>query len=491
MFYRPLQSAVPDAIAPANLLLWTCICVLFAVLGLFLMRRRHAEQAGFAGKNPRMTRLCLFVPLLFVCALAFDLSAGIRLVFGIVLLGLLFVLGLLGSERLLLPEARQGRIRANSLRAALILALAVLAGIGYGSYLSLPDTADVAGIRVSYVGSPNDVGVPALGSSTATGYYFSAAYTYTETAEIALAKTLHEQIISGGRHALATDTKDFGNTTVPYDVCFTYELKNGKTKTWYYDRATFAQLRSMLALDDTAPVRAGIAAAFSGGSADGEQLWTQNVYAGGDLYLADASYRRIFSLKLTPEDRRALLACIREDVLAQTTESRYFPKGEPLGILMFTFDAEQDLNTFSYHLNNAFVYIEEGFVQTRAFLLEKDLWFGEDVPAGSVTRPEDVDTLILQRYDPYIGINKPNFPQSLYFMSYLSDSPDAFRVQKDFGNADVVRDPEEISRILSEIRSNYYLSEPGYLVTIKYKGSEQWVYKFWPGGYETAGHEQG
>jgi ABC-2 type transport system permease protein len=487
MFYRPIETAVPDAIEPANLMIWIFVCAVLSVLGLFLMKRRHAEQAGFAGKNPFMTRLCAFVPLLFVCALVFDLSAGIHLSFGLVLLCLVFAAGLLGGDRLLLPDVRRGRTRANIIRLALLAAFVSFAGIGYGSYASLPNPGDISIIRVSYAGSPNYVGAPALGSSTASGYYFSARYAYAEEGEIALAGSLHEQIADNGRHALAPGKDDFEDTTVPYDVQFSYELKNGKTKTWYYDRATFAQLRAMLALDDTGTVREGIEASFSGGGEGGELLWAQKVYADGDLYLADATYRSIFSLKLSADDREALLACIREDALAQKTEDRYFPKGEPLGILMFTFDGENDLNTFSYHLNNAFIYIDEGFERTTAFLVEKDLWFGEDARAGSSSDPDEADTLIIQRYDPYIGINKPNFPQSLYFMSYLADGSDAFRIQKDFGNADVVRDPEEVTEILSEARSNYYLSEPGYLIAVKYKESDRWVYKFWPDGREAAG----
>jgi ABC-2 type transport system permease protein len=488
MFYRPIETAVPDVIEPANLVIWIFVCAILSVLGLLLMKHRHAEQAGFAGKNPFMTRICAFVPLLFVCALVFDMSAGIHLTFGLVLLCLVFAAGLFGGDRLLLPDVRRGRILANSIRLALIAAFVSFAGIGYGSYVSLPDTGDISGIRVSYAGSPNDAGVPALGSSTVSGYYFSACYTYTEEGEIALARSLHEQIAGSGWHAFAPGKDEFEDTVVPYDVQFTYELKSGKTKTWYYDRATFAQLKSMLALVDTEPVREGIGAAFSGGSDGGEMLWAQKAYADGDLYLADATYRSIFLLNLSTDDRKALLACIREDTLAQKTEDRYFPKGEPLGILMFTFDGENDLNTFSYHLNNAFVYINEGFEQTQTFLLEKDLWFGEDVRAGSSSDPDEADTLIIQRYDPYIGINKPYFPQSLYFMSYLADGSDAFRIQKDFGNADVVRDPEEVSVILSEMRSNYFLSEPGYLVAVKYKESDRWVYKFWPGGREAAGN---
>jgi hypothetical protein len=69
-------------------------------------------------------------------------------------------------------------------------------------------------------------------------------------------------------------------------------------------------------------------------------------------------------------------------------------------------------------------------------------------------------------------------------MSYLSERADDFRIIKDFGAADEVRDPAEMERILDEMRSYYYLSEPGRLVAVQYEGSDKWVYKFLPASSE-------
>jgi ABC-2 type transport system permease protein len=220
------------------------------------------------------------------------------------------------------------------------------------------------------------------------------------------------------------------------------------------------------------------------GDASPDILWAKEAFNNGEIFLTDPTYRSMFSLSIDNENRSRLLEAIRADVSAQKTEDRYFPKAEPLGILMFTFDGENDVNSFSYHLNNSFVYLDEDFENTLSYLRGNDLWF-DDGMASSVD-PDEVETLIVQPYDPYIGINKPSFPQSLYFMSYTSDSSDDFRILKDFGEKDIVKDPESKEKILSEMRSNYFLSEAGSLVAVKYKSSNKWVYKFWPGVTDSA-----
>jgi ABC-2 type transport system permease protein len=517
MFYRPLDTDTPAAILPGPLLIWAGICVLIVLAGLFLARRRKAEQAGFAGKNAGAARFFLFIPTLFAGALVFDLSAGVNLAFGLAALIAVFALCLFGGDRALLGArafsvfaAASGSGSASSasvsvsafssarkvalalgVRVLILVIMAAGAGTCYGVYAALPAQEEVASVSVSYVGSPSYVGVPSLGSSTENSYYISAKYDYADAAAIASSLSAHEQIDAAGKRPLAGNAERFEDTALPYDVSFTYTYKDGKTQTWYYDRASFAQLRALLALEDTQAVRNGISAVFpedtgssAGSTADGagaavggESLWARNAFASGEVILTEPTFREMYAIGLAENDRAALLGCIKADVLAQPAADRYFPKGEPLGILMFTFDSENDRNSFSYHLNNTFVYLDEGFTQTLAFLKDKDLWLEEE---GGSAGADEIETLILQSYDPYIGINKPSFPQSLYFMSYTSLNNDDFRIQKDFGKVGEVRDPAEVKRIAAELRSNYFLSEPGNLAAVKYKGSDKWVYKFWP-----------
>jgi hypothetical protein len=529
MFYRPLETDTPDPVNPAIVFLWAAAIIVLAVLGLHLMRGRKAEQAGFSWKSPAALHVCAFGPSLFAGAFVFGLAAAVSLWFGCAL-GAAVYAGCLWLARRTAaggkPAAGQGGGIASSpawqplfaknaagvvVPVALALALAAGAVIGYGAYASLPDAADVKQVSVSYVGSPNTLGAPAYGSSADTSYYDSALYSYSDSDEIAAAIELHARFAADGRRPLAGQDV-FAETAVPYDVRFAYTMKDGKTKTWYYDRASFAQLRALLetektqtaflardyalggglyaadpALGASADAVAGAAPGAGNGNADGGLVWAREAYLGGAVYLTDPTFREMFSIGLSGEDRAGLLAAIRADEAALSFEERYFPQGEPLGILMFTQAGEDDLAAWSYHLNNAFVFVGEGHAKTLAFLKERDLWL-EKYTAGAA-RADEIERVIMQDYDPYIGMNAPAFPQSPYFMAYLSGRPDAFRIIKDFGKADEARDPAAIEQIAKELRSNYYLTEPGCLVCVQYKGSDKWVYKFWPGEHDAAQHE--
>jgi hypothetical protein len=349
-------------------------------------------------------------------------------------------------------------------------------------YLFLPVLEDTASVSVSYVGSHNTLGVPALGSSSAVSYYVAAAYTYTEPEDMALALRLHQTIRSGGRREMAKREDDFAQTVVPYDIRFDYRDKSGKGKTWYYDRASLAELRALLSLEQSAVAATAAQTALGGDIAVAGTVYAREAYLRGKVYLADMTYRDIRELTLSDDLRKDMLACVRKDTAAQSLTDRYFPAGEPLAVMMFAFGGGNSVETFAYRLNNAFLFLsEDAYPSTLAFLRTQNLWFDEARTAlAASTDPAAIETLLFQTYDPYIGINKPSFPQSPYFMSYLSQNSADFRVIKDFGSANVVRDPAQIAAISSRFRSFYFLSESGSFAAVKYKGSDKWVYKFVP-----------
>ena len=487
MFYRPHNTDIPPAIYPGATWVWLGLCLALGVIGYVIFTGRRAEQAGFSGKNSLMTRICTFVPTIIVCCLVFDLAAKASLIFGIALLIFAFVVCTIICERTIAGvKEKKSPLKKHFLSAyagaAVLLILALDAGVGYGMYFSLPAVEKTASVSVSYAGDPNFLGITALGSSTSVSYYTAARYTYTEPKDITRALGLHETIDSGGRRPLARGEDDFAETVVPYDVVFEYTGKDGKVKSWYYDRASLAELEALLGLEETAGALLGVQYALGGEGAAEGTVYSREAYLRGDIYLADMTYRDIYTLNLSAEWRGELLARMREDATGQDIKGRYFPAGEPLAVMMFTFNGGNDIKTFSYHLNNAFVYLHEDcWPQTIAFLRSNNLWFDEtQTDLGASTNPDAVETLILQEYDPYIGMNMPSFPQTLYFMSYLSSGSNDFRIMKDFGRTNVVSDPEKIADILPRLRSNYFLSEPGSLAAVKYKGSDVWVYKFVP-----------
>ena len=487
MFYRPFTTDVPPVISPGLTVSWLGACILLAIIGYICFTRRRAEQAGFPGKNSFMTRVCAFIPTIIVCSLAFDIAAESSLSFGIALLIVVFTLCVVLWERTIPGEKESGaffkkRALPVGVFTSLMLVLVIGAGAGYGMFAFLPPAGSIVSVSVSFVGSPNTLGIPALGSSTTVGYYTAASYTYAGMDEISTAIRLHEMIDSSGRRPMAFNDDDFTETVVPYDVMFAYTMKDGKTKTWYYDRASLAELDALLVLEDTQVAQLGVRTVLGGESSVQGTVYAREAFLRGDIYLADMTYRDVFALILPAEWRGELLKCFREDTAAQSIGNRYFPDGEPLAVMMFTFSGGNDVKTFSYHLNNAFIYLhEDTYPRAIAFLRANELWFDEtQTDLAASTDPAAVETLILQEYNPYIGMNKPTFPQSLYFMSYLSAGSNDFRVVKDFGKTNEVRDPAQIAGILPRLRSDYFLSESGSLAAVKYVGSEKWVYKFVP-----------
>ena len=485
MYYRLQTSLAPDPVEPLLLLAWAAAVAALGFAALLLMKRRRAEQAGFLWKNKAALHVCAFIPTLYACAFVFGLAAGASVAFGAALLALLFLLCALPAGKAAQSSAGMAWIE-SALKAAVLFALMAGASVGYGPYRSLPAASGVSAVSVSYAGSPNALGVPAYGSSRASDYYFSAPYRYESGEDIVKACYVHGLFNAGGRRALANG-KGIKDTVVPYDVQFTYTLANGKEKTWYYDRASFSQLRSLLALEGTSAAREARDAAFGAGRPPDGMIWAREAYLGGDIYLSDPTYRETYALNLPQRDRDTFLAAILADEAALNLEERYFPDKAAVGILLFTRAGAEDLASWSYHLNNAFVFISEKHTGTMAFLKERGLWLEQypDEPALA----EGIERLILQPWDPYIGINAPSFPQSLFFMSYISGRPDQFRNVKDFGRPDEVRDPAEIAGIADSLRNYYYLTEEGFLAAVKYKGSAAWVYLFLPGAHSVMGHD--
>jgi hypothetical protein len=209
----------------------------------------------------------------------------------------------------------------------------------------------------------------------------------------------------------------------------------------------------------------------------------RQAFAYGDVYLSDMTFRDVFRVRMTRSVRDGLLAAIADDILKKTAAQRYFPKSDAIALLMFTSEGESDLDFFSWHPGNSFVHLYEEDEKTLAFLRAQGLWFDEETTdLSAASDPKEVDRLILQEYDPYLGINSPAFPQSLFFMSYRSVSSDHFRVKKDFGKTNEVLDPQMRAEMIPRLRSLAFLSGPGHLAAVKYKGDDHWVYQFLPKG---------
>ena len=97
-----------------------------------------------------------------------------------------------------------------------------------------------------------------------------------------------------------------------------------------------------------------------------------------------------------------------------------------------------------------------------------------------VSGQAQVESVTLQKFDPYIGINGMKYPMGMYFMSYRANSLDEFLVQKDFGTKYTITDEEKVRQLLPGLRNGYYMTEGGYLAAVKIAGKDGYVYMFLP-----------
>jgi len=222
-------------------------------------------------------------------------------------------------------------------------------------------------------------------------------------------------------------------------------------------------------------VQDGIRSVVTGALADSSPVnWASKAFASGSVYLSNVWYDKPYRLSLSADARSALLSALAADISRQTAADRYFPQKEALGVLFFTSTGEADIKSYSYHLGNASVYITDDFTDTLTFLENNGL-------SGCLAFTGEIESITLQKYDPYGGINGRKKPLSNFFIGYRGTSLDDFMVQVDFGAKQPVTDETRIAGLLPRLRSTYSMTREGYLAAIKLKGSEYYIYKYLPG----------
>jgi hypothetical protein len=196
-----------------------------------------------------------------------------------------------------------------------------------------------------------------------------------------------------------------------------------------------------------------------------------NAYAGGEIYAGDPFFQRI--KQIVPDDakRRTLLSALAADAAGQTLADRYFPRKRPLAVLLFT-PAAGDTARFTYGISNAVVYVTEEFTKTAALLRQWEALPDAESP--------DVEKIILQRYDPYAGMNALSKPVSPYFMSYRAAVPTDFMLPLDFGKRPEITEPAAVAALTAVLQSCYFANDGGFLAAAKLRGKEEYIYLYLP-----------
>ena len=463
---------------------WLVALVALAALACVLVCRRKGERAGIAG-------LCVVVALvvglvvgLAVFGGAFTLLADLNVVAAVAgAFAVFWVVSAVLFSGPLKPQHAGRRVLATlgAETAALGVVLAVVATGALGYAQAVPDASDVESVSVSYPGTPSYLAVGFDSAKAGDGsYYFSAEYTFSDEQAISAVRAVHQGLVETGGAALAQDAIDFSNTVMPYDVVIRYQLKDGRQLVRYYDRATLGQLAALAQLDDTSHARELARAVVSGDvsllSDDDATAMASSTarqaYTLGDIYISDRLYASPMLVNCDAQARLELLSALAEDVAAQDAHDRYYPADACRGVLMFTQMGDAAAETFAYGVENTVVYLTDEFTHTLA-------WFEEKGLSGYLAlddEPAAVESITVQHYLPYDGMNALSEPQSAYFMGYRASVDQQFISMQDFGTKFNTTDADQIAELLPLARNTLFLDGGGYLLSCKLKGADAYSY---------------
>ncbi|MCD7923015.1 MAG: hypothetical protein LUG27_11410 [Clostridiales bacterium] len=480
-YLRPLAEPIVPSVEPGRLIGWSMAAAAMLVLSVILIRKRKAEAAGIAGTNRFLSEWLIAVTSFFAFALIFSFlytfSPGLGIVLGIA--G--FAVVHLFWRKALFSCGIRGLGKGLSLAAGVAVSLLICGAFDSGGFQSIRrylDSGQAVQVSVSYVGSPAYLYETASGSSTGRGYYLTAQLTLEDENAIALVQEIQKGFIESGRQALATDEDEFAQTVIPYDITFTYTDADGTEHVWYYDRASFDQLEQLLSLEDTSAVKEGVNGLFAGTNESASTVWANEAYQNGDVYLTNIWCSQTYALDLSDEQRQELLAAIGADRAEQETEEFYFPEEQAVAVLMFSRNGEYDCEYYAFNLDNSFVYVNARDTHTIAWLEQYGLY---DLIDADV----EIESITLQEFDPYIGMDGLSDPFGVYFMSYRADSLDDFMIQKDFGKKNTITDASRIAALVPGLRNGYFMSGGGYLAAVKVAGTDGYIYMFLPAEYAT------
>lgn len=472
----------------ALLACWLAACAVATALALGLVCRRKGERAGIAGLSMPLSAIVGIVVGVAAFGATFTLLASLNVIAAIAASFVAFwvVSAVLFAGPLRAPRgAKRACVAVGAESAVLAVAVAAVAFGGLGFAGAVPAAADIARVSVSYTGSPSYLATKFETAKAGDGaYYFSAEYSFDDAASIEAVRVVHQGLTETGSMALGQNDLDFGATVMPYDVVIRYTMQDGSEMVRYYDRATLNQLDALAALDDADRVRELERAVITGdfsllSDEDAQNMGrssARQAYAFGDIYLVDRLYAQPLLLSCDAEARGQLLTALAEDVAAQSAQDRYHPASACRGVLMFTQSGDEAADTFAYSVDNAVIYLTDEFTNTLQWFEDKGLteYLALADEAGAV------ESITVQHYAPFDGMNAVTDPQSAYFMGYRAAADQQFVVMQDFGTKFSTSEPDQVAELVSLARNVGYLNSGGYLLSCKLAGEEGYAYLLIP-----------
>lgn len=474
IFLRTGTQSIPSPVNKGLLVLWAIAAVVIFVAAFMALKYRKAEITGMTGGNIIFSEIVIAVSAFFVSAVSFSFFYDFFKIPAYLVGAAVFLVVHIIWRKTLFSYEMSRKNKSMCAITELVAAgcfVLVLSTNGFGHTLKVLNHADFVNAECSFVGSPDYLPAETLGSSTGNGYYVQCNVSTDDPEEIKQITKLNKEIQEEGKKKKELSSGNFSETVVPYDIEFSYTDSMGKEYYYYYDRASLSQLADFLVIDEFDSLRKDEKLAVKGELNTSSFVWAAQAYKEGEVYLADSHYTEKKKLELTEEDRESLINAIAEDSYGQSAEDRYYPDKQAQAVFMFTKTGEHDQNSFAYHLNNTFVYVTDEFTNTLAWMTDHGMSVAQDVEIESIT---------LQKFNPYENVNGFHYPMSMYFMSYCSDDLEDFLILKDFGKKYTIIGQEEIRQLKKGLRNTYFMDEGGYLAAVKVKGCEGYAYMFLP-----------
>ena len=472
-FYRPLTTDVPDAIDVGLVVGWAIAVVVLCIVAMLLLKARKAENAGVRCKNRVASEAVIFTIAFMAFALVYTMLAQfggvLAAVFGV---AAILVVHLFFRKTFFQSNGKKEPALSFIIHTAAMVAVCFICVFALqANVTNVLDNSVIAEAKISYCGDPSSLYEDISGSTTGKGYYVKSQITLNSVEGVNGAKALQKLFIESGKQSIG-DKDELEDTVVPYDITFEYTDTSGKNYIWYYDRASYSQLEQFISLEGIDEIRESMQDNFSVTQKNTDSR-AASAFSSKDIYITDPLLCDTYSLDITDDAREELMEALGADYAELTTDQRYFSDADDVAVLMFTDKGDQDTEYFTYHLDNAYIYVTEDYTNTIKWLEDNDLLsLVEDEP--------EAEYVILQEFDPFVGINGLQSPMGMYFMAYCADSEDDFVIQKDFGQAYKVSDADEVSEIIANSKDAYYMTKGSYLVAVKLQGEDKLRYMFLP-----------
>jgi ABC-2 type transport system permease protein len=459
-------SAAQAQISALPIIGWLIAGAAIALLAYWIFKARRAETAGIMGGNRWLGFSAVFVVAFFAFAIPFmfsprmskGLPTAVWLLISVLAASAVFFI-------LVFPLKLMGRPAWKSLLvlpaelAAMLAVVGVLAsgGFGYSSYV--PDPDDVASASVSYSAIPAYIKKSGWGGSSGItrSMSFQSMIGLEDPQDIAAAAGLHRAFADAGRLAFRSGETDPAAKT--YNIMFNveYTLKNGRKVSRLYPVMDRSLMLKLTEIDGLQGARETFRSHIVGSDTKSGQ---SDFFLATDIYLSSRFLDRNEELQLDDAQRVELIACVADDVAAQSVEDRYFPAKPEVCVLDFASMHE----SMSYGLPDwsERVVVTESFVKTVEFLSRNGM-------LDAVSAPADVDYLEVQNlYENSIlqmtedDYSFPVFINGKGSVKSLNDSKDLLKIT----------DAAQVAAILQGSRVQYLPADGGYIVYIHYKGQD-------------------